>query len=943
MTKGAASFATPATLAQVPGLISQLSAAETALEKTLGAGTDTVIDSSGHSHLLRQAQAALRQSENRFRALIEKSTDVIALLSADGTVLYDSPAVTRVLGYVPAELVGQSVFKLFHPEDRARAKQILAELRASPAKSSTVILRCRHKNGAYRLLEGTGTNLLDEPGVQAVLLNYRDITERHEAEISLRASEERFRSMLQGLEAGVIVHGADTRITAFNAKATELLGVTEAQMSGRTARDPLWQRVRIDGSPLSDAELPYRRAFASRQPVRNFIVGVTRPAHNDQVWMLVNANPVLTARGSVAEVIVTFVDVTARIAAERELSVSENRFRALFEQAAVGVGQTDAQTGRFLRVNQRFADIVGYTCEEMTHLTVADITHEEDAKLDLENLAQMRSGRVREYAREKRYVRKDGSAVWVSLTASAIGPPGEPPALFIAVVKDISERKQAEFEIRRQAAFAHFNPNPVLELSATGEVTYFNGATREMANSLGKKSLSQILPPTTSTIVRECLATAKPVLRVETQVQQRTISWSFFPVVDTQAVHCYAGDITERKQIEEHLRQSQKMEAVGQLSGGVAHDFNNLLTVIQGHVGLLEARGNVPADVADSLHEIAHAAARATALTRQLLTLSRKQAMQARGIDANEVVKNISKMLRRVLREDIKLDVRYASASAPIHADLGMIEQVLVNLVVNARDAMPMGGKLSVEVACVEISPEAAKLLPNARPGAFVRLAVRDTGTGIAPEVLSKIFEPFFTTKEAGKGTGLGLANVYGIVEQHSGWIEVQTEVGRGTTFSVHLPLRDASAPAPAPGALLADFVGGTETILFVEDDLLLRLVIESLLTRQGYRVLTATDGIAALELWRRHHADIRLLLTDMILPNGMNGHELSERLVSEQPDLRVIYTSGYLAEIADKKLLLRDGVNFLAKPFDPGRLLNTLRSRLDTPGSGAPFPVGAN
>ncbi|HUR58106.1 MAG TPA: PAS domain S-box protein, partial [Opitutaceae bacterium] len=222
------------TTTQVSGLISQLAAAETALENTLGPGADTVIDSTGQPHLLRQAQAALRQSENRFRALIERSTDVIALLAADGTVLYDSPAVTRVLGYAPAELVGQSVFRLFHPDDRTRAKNVLAQLQASSRESITAVFRCRHKSGAYRLLEGTGTNLLDEPGVKAVLLNYRDITERHEAETSLRASEERFRTMLEGIEAGVIVHGPDKRITAFNAKAMELLGVTEEQMAGRT-------------------------------------------------------------------------------------------------------------------------------------------------------------------------------------------------------------------------------------------------------------------------------------------------------------------------------------------------------------------------------------------------------------------------------------------------------------------------------------------------------------------------------------------------------------------------------------------------------------------------------------------------------------------------------------------------------------------------------------
>jgi CheY-like chemotaxis protein len=372
------------------------------------------------------------------------------------------------------------------------------------------------------------------------------------------------------------------------------------------------------------------------------------------------------------------------------------------------------------------------------------------------------------------------------------------------------------------------------------------------------------------------------------------------------------------------------MEAVGQLSGGVAHDFNNLLTVIQGHVGLIEAKGDLHPDVADSLQEIGHAAARAAALTRQLLTFSRKQAMQPRDIDANEVVKNMGRMLRRVLREDMKLELRYAPSGAPIHGDVGMIEQVVVNLVVNARDAMPAGGKLAVEISCVEIGAAAARLSPHARAGNFVRLEVSDTGTGIPPEVLPKIFEPFFTTKEVGKGTGLGLANVYAIVNQHSGWVDVHTQLGHGTSFQVYLPRRDLSTLALVAGTAVIELPRGTETLLFVEDDLLIRLVMEPLLVRQGYTVLTAADAKAALEIWQRQQADVHLLLTDIVLPNGMDGYQLATRLHQEKPGLPVIYTSGYLNEVADRKILLREGINFLAKPFDPSRLLNTLRVRLD-------------
>ena len=941
----------------VLSLVKQLAAAENGLSTMLGDAADTVIDSAGHAHLLREAQKALQQSEHRFRALVENSTDVIALLTADGRVIYGSPAVVRVLGYTPGSLHGQNFLTYVHPSDRERVAEILGRLCQTLRASASVVVRFQHKDGFYRWLEGTGTNLLDAAGVEAVVVNYRDITERIEADAKLTASEARYRTMLHGVQAGVIVHGRDLSITAFNRRAAELLGVTEAQMKQRSPNDPAWRRVRLDGSPFPEDDLPFKRAFATRQPVRDVVIGMTRPATGDFVWMLADANPVLTADGEVSEVIVTFMDVSLRIQAEQAirqtatftedvldslvahvvvldttgviisvneswrnfarengggenafigsnylavcaetishplnqnaaavadgvrqvlvgeasrfsleypyltsgesrwfrmrvsplrgdqrgavvshhditdhvrsmeaLSESEKRFKALFEQAAIGVAQTDAKTGRFTNINQRFCDLLGRSREEMMTLTFAAVTHPADAAASFDAMKRLTSGVIRECTNEKRYIRKNGAEVWANVTLSAMWAPGETPGCFIAV----------------------------------------------------------------------------------------------------------AQDITERKALEAQFRQAQKMEAVGQLSGGVAHDFNNLLTVIKGHIGLLQTTGQVTPSISASLEQISVAADRASNLTRQLLMFSSRQVMQPQVLDLHITVREMAKMLVRMVGEQISLNVSRSAGPLLIRADAGMIDQILLNLAVNARDAMPNGGPIEIATDEIEITLPLQKHWPESRCGRFARLSVTDAGSGISPEILPRIFEPFFTTKEVGKGTGLGLATVYGIVRQHEGWIDVQSKLHSGTTFTIYLPC------AAGPTAVMRDVPtslapgSGHETILVVEDEPMVRMMIESLLSERGYRVLSAASGAEALGIWASESAKIDLLLTDVVMPGKLTGTQVAARMVKERPALRVIYMSGYSPEFAGKDFPLREGQNYLTKPFDANGLLGAIRATLE-------------
>ncbi|MGO9536250.1 MAG: response regulator [Limisphaerales bacterium] len=389
-------------------------------------------------------------------------------------------------------------------------------------------------------------------------------------------------------------------------------------------------------------------------------------------------------------------------------------------------------------------------------------------------------------------------------------------------------------------------------------------------------------------------------------------------------------DITERLMLEAQLRQSQKMESVGQLAAGVAHDINNILTVIQGHAGLLLNAVPPGADSTRSIKQISAAAERAASFIRQLLTFSRKQIFRSKILDLNAVLHNLKGMLPRLIGEDITLETHCQPDLPCIQADTGMVEQIVMNLAVNSRDAMPKGGKLIITTSAAEIDAAYLRQHPEAHVGSFVCLTVSDTGCGMERKVLQRIFEPFFTTKEVGKGTGLGLATVYGVVKQHHGWIEVQSEVGVGTTFKVFIPVAGKAGDAPADPSVKSENVrGGKETILLVEDEIGLLELVREILQQYQYRVLIASSGVEALRVWDESNGQVDLLLTDMIMPGGMTGTDLAAELKRRKPGLKVIYASGYSSALTGKEFTQGENI-FLAKPYQPNQVARLIRETLD-------------
>ncbi len=389
-------------------------------------------------------------------------------------------------------------------------------------------------------------------------------------------------------------------------------------------------------------------------------------------------------------------------------------------------------------------------------------------------------------------------------------------------------------------------------------------------------------------------------------------------------------DITDQRALEGQLRQAQKMEAVGNLAAGVAHDFNNILTVIQGHTSMQLSSKNAHRNLRESLEQILRASERAAALTRQLLAFSRKQLMEARVIDFNEIVTQLTSMLRRLIGENIELRCECAPDVWRIFADPSQLEQIIMNLALNARDAMASGGTLTIHTANASIEPQTGKGNTETRPGRFVRLSVSDTGCGMTPAVKSQIFEPFFTTKEVGKGTGMGLAMVHGVVKQHQGWIEVESTPGAGATFHIYLPATELPKEAAIATVTTPAHVTGQTTVLVVEDDPALNELVTGILEYYGYSVLAATTGAQALELWEEHGKKINLLLTDVVMP-GISGRELADLLKAKAPTLPVIYTSGYPKEHIAGEGRFQEGINYLSKPYHPTKLAQILGETLKT------------
>jgi two-component system cell cycle sensor histidine kinase/response regulator CckA len=772
----------------------------------------------------------------------------------------------------------------------------------------------------------------------------------------VRDAEEKYRSIFDNATEGLFQSTSEGRFLTVNPAFARILGYASPEEIISHITD-IGRQLYVDPEDRVEAAL--------LQEGSGFIQGFEIRAYRKDgktIWLSVNRRSVRNKDGQEIYIEGSVEDITERKRIEEALIESEGRKSAILKSALDCVITIDDE-GKILDFNPAAEHTFGYKSENVVGEKMAELIippqYRSHHEAGFARYRETGSSAILNKRIEVSAMRADGTEISVELTVTAIGV--APKRIFTAFLRDLTERKQAEEALRETVrskeeslalldtllstapiGFAFHTPDLVYE-RINESLASINGLS--VREHLGH-TLSEVLPEMAKVlepIMQRALASGEPVLDVELSgvtpaVPGRQRHWlaSFYPVRmkagEILGVGVLLSEITDRKQLEDQLRQSQKMEAVGQLAGGIAHDFNNLLTAITGYSSMGLQYIDENHRIKGYLEEIKKAGDRAANLTRQLLAFSRKQILQPLPLNLNDIVSDINKLLQRLIGEDIQLSVKLCLELRRIKVDPGQIEQVLVNLAVNSRDAMPRGGKLTIETANEELSQEYTSRHIGLQAGRYVVLSVSDNGMGMDEKTEERIFEPFFTTKGKEKGTGLGLSTVYGIVKQSGGHISVYSEVGHGTTFKIYLPEYDApetTESAAVPNASSR----GSETVLLVEDEDVVRGLARQILEQEGYSVLEASRGEEALSLCAAYEQPIQLLLTDVVMPET-SGKEVADRLRTLRPEIKVLFMSGYTDEAIVHHGVLDAKVEFIQKPFTPVALARKVREVIDSNGN---------
>ena len=652
------------------------------------------------------------------------------------------------------------------------------------------------------------------------------------------------------------------------------------------------------------------------------------------IWGLTNVSLLRDPEGRPRMYVGQVQDITDRKQAMQALRAAESKFRSLIEQSIVGF--YIAREDRLIYANPRLCEITGYSAEELMSRPLLDFVAVEDRQIVRENIRRRMAGQIQSLRYSLRMLHREGRLVHVEVHGTVTEQDGSPA--IIGVLMDMTQQRRVEEERNR---FFGLSQDMFCSAAFDGTLKRVNPAWEQtlgwqLEELLGNSFLTFVHPDDHESSRRhwvELISAGKTISGTEIRYRCRDgshkwVLWRAVPDPVQQLVYATATDLTEARRLEQQLRQSQKMDAVGRLAGGIAHDFNNLLTIINGYSEFIADELPPGSSMRQSVEEIKNAGERAAKLTRQLLAFSRQQVLMPVTLHLNDLLQEMRNMLGRLIGADIDLVFVEGSGIWPIRADAGQIEQVVMNLVVNARDAMPRGGKLTIEARNVELDETYVTMHRDAQPGPYVMLTVSDSGCGIDKQTRLRIFEPFFTTKGS-RGTGLGLATVYGIVRQTGGHIEVYSEIDIGTTFKIYFP-RDASSDAPTLAAVEArELPCGDETILLVEDEDAVRGLARIVLEKHGYTVIEARDAAEALQRNEQCTSQIDLLVTDVVMPQ-MSGRVLAERLQTLRPKMSVLYMSGYTDDTIVRHGVLDANMHFLQKPFTGAGLTEKVRSVLD-------------
>jgi PAS domain S-box-containing protein len=884
----------------------------------------------------REAEAALRASLSLLSNLARQVPGVIYQfrLYPDGRSCFPfaSQAMRDIYEVSPEEVRedATTVYQRLHPDD-------FAMVQASIVQSAETLepWRCEYRvvlpRQGVRWRSGLARPERLEDG--SILWHgfISDSTSRHEAQQQLAESEERYRVLIESAPEAIAVLDADSgRFVEANANALKFFGMERAELLTKGPAD-VSPPMQPDGRTSVKAAVEIvERALRGECPVFEW-THRTRDGRDVATEVRLVRLPSSTrqlVRGSIT-------DISERQRADQEL----RQLKAAIASSINGIATADLD-GRLTFVNQAFLDLWGYrNAAEVLGRDATDFWLSGERASAVVHALQTRGSDSGEMIT----VRLDGSQRHLQYNANIFPDARGSPAGLLASFLDITEQKRALEDLRLKDQAIATSLNGIVITDPAARIEYANPAFARLwgydasEQVIGRPATDFVDASTVNRIVRTLLTAGIwqgeiEARRMDGVAIDLLVSANVVRDRDGTIMRLMASiaDITEAKRLQLQLTQSQKMQSVGRLAGGVAHDFNNLLTVMKGYVELARHDVSSSSSVADDLEAVNRAVDSAAGLTQQLLAFSRKQIIHPRVLNLNDSVTRMVGMLGRVLGEDIELRLVTAGDLGLVRFDQNQSEQILVNLAVNARDAMPDGGRLTIETANVVLDADYARTHPDAAPGSYVMLAVSDTGTGMTADVQSHLFEPFFTTKEAGRGTGLGLAMVYGAVTQNGGRIEVYSEVGHGTTFRIYLP-RVSEAATPVETRERSPLPGGGETIVVVEDDDAIRALTMRLLKGLGYNTHAYRSGVEALRALETMQAPIDLVVTDVIMPE-MKGSELAQRLRQLRPGLRVLFASGYSEDVIAHHGVLDPGVDFLQKPYSIEELARRVREALDRP-----------
>lgn len=750
-----------------------------------------------------------------------------------------------------------------------------------------------------------------------------------------RHTEEYVKSLIQTVSDIILILNTDRTIRYLSPSIESELGYRPEELIGKDIFDFVHPDDLQDGVAYFDHLIKNPSEIHSAE---------IRVRQRDGSWRILEGiGRNLLDNQAVRGVIINCRDITERAKIEDTLRESEERYRILFDQSPVGVYIFDREL-KIIQCNKRMVDILQSSLDKILGLDMKTLNDRSFVPA-MEEAIEGKSS----YHEGLYNATTSCAKLWLSTHFSPLYDVGGRVIGGMGVVEDVTDRKQAEMTLKKLSSAVEQTADSVFITDKDGVIEYVNLAAEELTGYTKKEVIGK-----TPRILKSGKLDKKFYQNMwkiilsgnvfrgefinmkkngELYQQEETIT----PIVDSQRniTHFVSTgkDITEQRKLEEQLLHSQKMEAIGRLAGGIAHDFNNILTIIISFSDLLLLHPDVDDKERRYIKEIQDAGERAAALTNQLLAFSRKQVLQPKVLDLNSVIADVEKLIRRLIGEDIELVTTLESERACVEADPGQIEQVIMNLVINARDAMHKGGRLTLKTRNVYLDDEIfAQHHKDTRPGEYVEMAISDTGHGMDEKTISHIFEPFFTTKVLGKGTGLGLSTVYGIVKQSKGEITVNSEIGLGTTFRIYLPVVGAEPEEVKNRAFppTEELPGGTETILIAEDEPIVRSIVCEELREKGYNVIEASDCDEAILICEKHSGPIHLLLTDIVMPK-MSGPELAERLKSLRSEMKVIYMSGYTDNTVQLHEILEAGAPFLQKPFTSDVLLFKVREVLDT------------